>query len=204
MTPPKVAPTDREPLRVVAHGPSLAAEATRARRTARTARLAYLALPITVALVIGAATAGTMLGAWRFAVIDSGSMRPVLDPGDVAVMTAEPLADVRRGQVVAFHPPGQAITVTHRVWSVEHTPAGLVIQTKGDANNAVDQWRASLTGPTVFHETLRLPKLGYLVVFAEQRIVRFVFLLAMVAMASLTMLSSIWRPAPRRRAPAEV
>jgi signal peptidase len=190
----------REPLRVVAHGPSLIAHEARARRGARTARILCAGLPVAIAAMIAVATAGTMLGAWRFAVIDSGSMRPALDPGDVAVLTAEPIGDVRRGQVVAFHPPGESFTVTHRVYSIEHTPAGLVIQTKGDANNAVDQWRASLTGRTVFHETMRLPKLGYLVVFAEQRVVRFLFLLAMVAIAAMTALSSIWRPAPRRRA----
>ena len=154
-----------------------------------------------VVVSIIAVTAGMALGRWRFAVIDSGSMRPALDPGDVAVMIAEPVADLRIGQIVAFHPPGQPITVAHRVVSIERTAAGVVIRTKGDANSAIDRWHATLTGPAVFHETLRLPRLGYVVVFTEQRWVRFAVLLMTVLSTAAVMLVSIWRGNTRRRHP---
>jgi len=172
-------------------------EAGRTRRR-RTLRIVSAGLPVALVALIFAVTAGMMLGRWRFAVIDSGSMRPVLDPGDVAVMIAEPIADLRVGQIIAFHPPGQPITVAHRVVSIRRTAAGVAIRTKGDANNAIDSWHATLTGPTVFHEALRVAKLGYLVVFAEQRWVRFAVLLATVMSAVAMLLGSIWRGEARR------
>ncbi len=48
-----------------------------------------------VVLLILTVVAGMVLGLWRFAVIDTGSMRPTLNPGDVAVLTSEPIADLR-------------------------------------------------------------------------------------------------------------
>src|SRR3981081_4879488 len=89
-----------------------------------------------VVLMIIVAMAGMALGVWRFNVIDTGSMRPTLNPGDVAVLTPESTNDLKQGQIVAFHPPGEPrLTVIHRVVSVQHVPNGVIIQTKGDANN---------------------------------------------------------------------
>jgi signal peptidase I len=51
-----------------------------------------------VIVLIAITVGGMMLGLWRFAVIDTGSMRPTLDPGDVAILTSEPTADLRKGQ----------------------------------------------------------------------------------------------------------
>src|SRR3981081_3119105 len=111
-----------------------------------------------VVLMIIVAIAGMALGAWRFAVIDTGSMRPTLNPGDVAILTSEPTAKLRRGQIVAFHPPGEpGLTVIHRVFSIRSTHTGIIIQTKGDANNATDSWQARIAGNTVWRERLRAP-----------------------------------------------
>jgi signal peptidase I len=148
-----------------------------------------------VLLLILVAITGMVLGAWRFAVIDTGSMRPTLNPGDVAVLTSEPSADLKRGQIVAFHPPGEpALTVVHRVFSIRRIRGGVIIQTKGDANNATDSWHAQIVGNTVWRESLRAPKLGYLSVWSQQRPVRFGLLIAIVVLVVITLLGSIWRP----------
>jgi signal peptidase I len=153
-----------------------------------------------VVAVVVAATVGVVAGAWRFVVIDTGSMRHTLNPGDVAVLEPEPLAAVERGQIIAFHPPGEPrLTVTHRVFSLARSDGGVVIRTKGDANNAVDAWRARLTGRTVWHETLKVPKLGYLAVWSQQRSVRFSVLLVLVILAVSIMLGWVWRGEPLSR-----
>src|SRR6476469_2052697 len=89
------------------------------RRVARRAgatRAASYALLCAVVLLILVAIGGMALGLWRFTVIDTGSMRPTLAPGDVAVLTSEPRSAITRGQIVAFHPPGQpGLTVVPRV-----------------------------------------------------------------------------------------
>jgi signal peptidase len=148
-----------------------------------------------VILLILTVVVGMLLGLWRFAVIDTGSMRPALNPGDVAVLTSEPAADLRIGQIVAFHPPGEpSLTVTHRTVSVEHTKHGVIFQTQGDANNARDQWHAHILASKVWHEAFKLPKFGYLAVWSQQRLVRFGLLSVIVILILSMQLGWIWRP----------
>ncbi len=148
-----------------------------------------------VILLILTVVVGMLLGLWRFAVIDTGSMRPTLNPGDVAVLTSEPAANLHRGQIVAFHPPGEPhLTVTHRAVSVEHTKHGVTFQTQGDANNARDRWRAHIVGNTVWHEAFKLPKFGYLAVWSQQRLARFGLLSIIVILIVSMQLGWIWRP----------
>jgi signal peptidase len=150
-----------------------------------------------VVLTILVAIAGMVLGAWRFAVIDTGSMRPTLNPGDVAVLTSEPTAKLSRGQIVAFHPPGEPrLTVIHRVFSIRRTRAGVVIQTKGDANNAPDQWSARIATTTVWRESIKAPAIGYLAVWSAQRPVRLGILIVIVILGVSLPLGRIWRPKP--------
>ncbi len=168
-----------------------------ARRRVRAARLTSSMLLLTVILVILVVIVGMVLGAWRFTVIDTGSMRPTLNPGDVAVLTSEGISDLRRGQIVAFHPPGEPrLTVVHRVFSLDRVHGGVIIQTKGDANNAVDQWHARILGDTVWRESLKVPKLGYLAVWSQQRPVRFGLLLVIVILVISILLGTIWRSTP--------
>jgi signal peptidase len=140
-------------------------------------------------------------GAWRFTVIDTGSMRPTLAPGDVAVLEPERTADLRRGQIVAFHPPDErGLTVVHRVFSVWREQDDLVIRTKGDANNAPDQWRARIVGATVWREAFKIPELGYLATWSQRRPIRFAILVGIIVLTVSLLLGSIWQPtSPRRR-----
>jgi signal peptidase len=143
-------------------------------------------------IVVG--VVGMVLGAWRFTVIDTGSMRPTLNPGDVAVLKSEPTAALQRGQIVAFHPPGEPrITVIHRVFSIHRARNGVIIQTKGDANNTADPWRARIVASRVWRETLKAPKVGYLAVWSQQRAVRLGLLIAIVSLVVSILLGSIWR-----------
>jgi signal peptidase I len=163
------------------------------RRDFNAAMTSSILLGSVIVLII-ATVAGMALGLWRFRVIDTGSMRPTLNPGDVAFLMPEPINDLKRGQIVAFHPPGErALTVTHRVFSLYRTREEVVIQTKGDANNATDPWRARIVGRTVWREVLKLPKLGYLVVWSQQHAVRLALLVVILVLAVGMGLGRIWR-----------
>lgn len=192
MLPEPAAHSHAQPLRIIAQ------REPHARRQVSAARIASSVLLVSVILLVLVATVGMALGIWRFRVIDTGSMRPTLNPGDVAVLTSEPTADLRRGQIVAFHPPDEPrLTVTHRVFSIERTPNGVVIKTRGDANNATDAWRARITGKTVWRESVKLPKVGYLAVWSQQRPIRFGLLIAIVVLLVGMLMGSIWRPSSR-------
>jgi signal peptidase I len=177
-----------QPLRIVAE------PRRQSRRRGWAARALSSILLGGVVLLILAVIGGMVLGLWRFRVIDTGSMRPTLKPGDVAVLTPERPADLTRGQIVAFHPPSEPrLTVLHRVFSARRTRSGVVFQTKGDANNAPDGWHARILGNTVWVEALKAPKVGYLAVWSQQRPVRFGLLIVVVILVVSMSLGRIWR-----------
>jgi hypothetical protein len=53
---------------------------------------------------------------------------------------------------------------------------------KDDINNANDQWRPRIIGGTVWREDFKLPKLGYLAVWSQQRQVRMGLLILVIAL----------------------
>ncbi|MEM0384032.1 MAG: signal peptidase I [Candidatus Caldarchaeum sp.] len=77
-------------------------------------------------------------------VVKSGSMRPVIEVGDIIIVApvnpAEIKADPRNGDVIVFYRPGEkgssASIIVHRAVGRE---AGGII-TKGDANAVADYW----------------------------------------------------------------
>lgn len=183
--------TDMRRIRIVAQ------PAHRSRRRGNVARLVSSVLLGGVVLLILAGTTGMMAGLWRFTVIDTGSMRPTLNPGDIAILTSERPADLRKGQIVAFHPPGDPrLTVIHRVVSLRRGRDGVAFRTKGDANNASDQWRPRIIGGTIWREDFKLPKLGYLAVWSQQRQVRMGILILVIALIVSMGMGWIWRTAP--------
>src|SRR5438045_3766674 len=59
---------------------------------------------------------GPRLGYYRSLTVLSGSMRPAFAPGDVVIVTPEPIRDVRAGQVITYAiPVGDHHVETHRV-----------------------------------------------------------------------------------------
>jgi signal peptidase I len=181
---------DAPPMRI------LAEPGRPARGRSRPASIAPSILLGTVIVAILVLIAGMVFGVWRFSVIDTGSMRPNLNPGDVAVLTPESIAELKPGQIVAFHPPGEPrLTVLHRVFSIQRSPNGVVIRTKGDANNTTDQWHSRIIAHTVWRETVKVPKIGYLAVWSHKQGVRLAVLFLTVALVVSILLGSIWRPA---------
>jgi signal peptidase I len=188
-------PTDAyhgaQPTRILAEPRRPARGRTRLARTLSSILLGGVIVAVLVTIL------GMVLGVWRFTVIDTGSMRPTLNPGDVAVLTSESTTDLKQGQIVAFHPPGEPqLTVIHRVFSVRRVPNGVIIQTKGDANNTTDQWHARISAKSVWHETLKAPKVGYLAVWSHKRAIRLGVLILIVTLVVSMLLGSIWRSAP--------
>jgi signal peptidase len=91
----------------------------------------------------------------------TGSMRPMIEPGSVAVEVSEPVAALRPGQVISFHAPvsGHPV-VTHRVVSVRRVSSQVLVQTRGDANSGNDPWTAVVHGARVWQVRAVIPWLG--------------------------------------------
>ena len=126
----------------------------------------------------------------------TGSMAPGIEPGDVTVVTPLAISDVTEGMVISYHRPIEDHSlVTHRVVSVTKAPDGSVtVQTKGDANDAVDPWTATLQGDTAYQVRAVIPKLGRVIEVLRTPVVTQTLLYGAPSLLVGWLLLSIWRP----------
>ncbi len=124
--------------------------------------LAWLATILIVVVAGVAFVVGPAMGRWRMLPILSGSMRPSLGVGALAVATPEPPTAIRVGQVIVFRiPVGDQHAIAHRVIQVVAAGNDPIVRTKGDANRSVDPWQAHLHGSVVWVVRGSVPLLGY-------------------------------------------
>jgi signal peptidase I len=175
------------------------------RRTAgtwkRAAGLAYrwtVRLVVTLAvLAFGVLAVGPHVLDYRTMTMLTGSMSPVIDPGDVTIVTPLPVDEVTAGMIIAYHIPiDDHHLVSHRVVSVDQGADGTVtVQTKGDANDAVDPWQATLQGDTAYQVRAVIPELGHVIEALRTPVVSQALLYGAPTLLAGWLLLSIWRPA---------
>ncbi|MCW2699034.1 MAG: signal peptidase [Blastococcus sp.] len=126
----------------------------------------------------------------------TASMAPEIEPGDVTVVTPIAVSDVTEGMVITYRiPVGDHSVVTHRVVSVDHGAASTVtVQTKGDANDAVDPWTATLQGDTAYQVRAVIPELGHAIQLLRNPMVAPVLSYGAPTLLVGWLLLSIWRP----------
>lgn len=139
---------------------------------------------------------GPHLLGYRTMTMLTASMSPEIDPGDVTIVTPIAVSEVTEGMVITYHKPiDDRSLVTHRVVSVETGPDGAVhVQTRGDANNGVDPWVASLQGDTAYEVRAVIPELGHLIQALRAPVVTQVLLYGAPALLAGWLLLTIWRP----------
>src|SRR5205814_8610285 len=132
-------------------------------------------------------------GLYRPETVLSGSMRPYFDAGDMVIVTPEPARDIRVGQVISLHiPVGDHHVQTHRVVQVLRGGEHPVIRTKGDANDARDQFSARLDGKTAWRVRFVVPKLGWTIVWLRNPLLRLLTVFLAPAAFVLLALRRIW------------
>jgi signal peptidase len=150
-------------------------------------RLLDLALVLLVVAVLGlvlAVNLGPRLG-HDFVVIRGGSMEPAIHLGAVTEVSQVQPADLRPGDIVTLK-EANGVVVSHRITRVLQQPNGTFIETKGDANSAVDPVLtpvSDVTGRVDFS----VPVVGYLVYLLTLPI----GVLSVLGLA-LTLLFAIW------------
>jgi signal peptidase len=154
----------------------------------------------TAGLVSGLAVLGAVayallfLAGYRPVVVYSGSMKPALSVGSLALVERVPSAQVRVGDVLTFADPNQpGRLVTHRVVeTVERPEGGLAYRTKGDANTRRDPWAIALpedAGRLAFD----VPYVGYALWYAKTREARTALVLFLAGLVLTLLLRAIWR-----------
>ena len=132
-------------------------------------------------------------GLYRTETVLSNSMKPHFGAGDLLVVTPEPLRDVRVGQVISIHVPnGDHHVQTHRIVQVVRGGEHPVVRTKGDANDARDQFTARLDGKTAWRVRFVVPKLGWTTVWLRNPLLRLLTVFLAPAAFVLLALRRIW------------
>ena len=141
---------------------------------------------------------GPHLFGYRTMTMLTASMAPEIEPGDITVVTPLAVEDVTAGMVIAYHIPiDDHRVVTHRVIAVERGLDGTVtVQTKGDANEAVDPWKATLQGDTAWQVQGVVPEVGHVIQALRTPVVSQVLRYGAVALLAGWLLLGIWRPTP--------
>jgi signal peptidase I len=166
----------------------------------RAAGLAYrwtVRLVVTLAvLAFGVLAVGPHVLDYRTMTMLTGSMTGTIDVGDVEIVTPLPVQNVTAGMIIAYHIPiDDHHLVTHRVVSVQHDPNGTVtVQTKGDANDAIDPWTATLQGHTAYQVRAVIPELGRVIEALRTPVVSQALVYGAPTLLAGWLLLSIWRP----------
>jgi signal peptidase I len=165
--------------------------------------LGNLLLLVVVLSFTGLAVGPHVFG-YRTMTMLTGSMAPVINPGDVTVAVQEPISKLAVGQIISYQiPVDDHRVVSHRVVTVTHRPDGaVVVQTKGDHNPSADPWTAVVTDPTVWTVQAVVPRLGDVIRTLRGPGLHIVFLYVGPALLTLLLLAQIWH-SPKARAAAE-
>ncbi len=146
-------------------------------------------------------------GQVRPLIVLSGSMEPVMSPGDLALVRETEPFDIRPGDIMAFEDPNGRIDVlfTHRVIVVYEEEEGLAFQTKGDAVIDPDPFTVEenqVNGKVV----AQIPYVGYLFHHGQSSLV-FLFMVVlpagMIIFSEVRNISKYSDPVKARRAERE-
>jgi signal peptidase I len=128
-----------------------------------------ISLGVSLLLLIGAgaAFAGAQSRGGKLLSVQTGSMTPSIDKGDLVAVTRVPESQLRVGDVITYINPRNAKqTITHRIIAMPSTANGKTFIVKGDANQATDPpvKPSSIVGKVGFHA----PYLGHALDFVRK------------------------------------
>lgn len=154
-----------------------------------------LALLIALLMFLGLAVGPHLFG-YRTMTMLTGSMAPLINPGDVTVVTPLAATEVKPGMIISYHIPVEDHrVVSHRVIDVTRGPDGsITVQTKGDANPGNDPWTATLQGDTAYQIRSVVPALGTAIRLLRTPVLQESLLYGVPAVLAGWVLLSLWAP----------
>jgi signal peptidase len=129
---------------------------SRIRRTKKSSSLSWITIAIIGVILVWGSTG--LLG-FQPSVIASGSMRPTLDVGDIAVTVQTRPENIGVGDIIQFWRQDGSAPIIHRVIQIGRAGGITYIVTKGDANDAPDD--PITVTQTVGKVVLVIPKIGW-------------------------------------------
>jgi len=135
----------------------------RIRRKARSSTASWLTIMLLSVILIWGSTG--LLG-FQPSIIASGSMRPTMEVGDIAITVKTPPDKIRVGDIIQYWREGDVAPTIHRVMEISHRGGMVYIVTKGDANNVPDD--PITTTQPVGKVILIIPKVGWASIYLKQ------------------------------------
>jgi signal peptidase len=124
---------------------------------------AVLTIVMALALIVFVAMTVLRISGGELLAIRTGSMAPMMEPGDLLISRDVDPRTIRRGDVVTFRVPSADNTlVTHRVTKV--TDDGNSFSTKGDANDTADPFTTAAED-VLGIRWFSIPSVGRIMVF---------------------------------------
>jgi signal peptidase I len=172
---------------------AMAPSAGRVRSLLRGARTFGAAAATGFALAIAATLLLPLAFHGRPLTVMSGSMTPYIRTGDVVIALPIAPLDARPGDIVSFNDPSRGgKLVTHRVRQMRRQGPHVNFVTRGDANTGVEKWSVR-ADHRISRTVLRLPKLGFPLVFARTRTGLLVLVLVPMLLLGTLEIASIWK-----------
>jgi signal peptidase len=116
-----------------------------------------------VILILGS----TGLLGFQPSIIASGSMRPTLDVGDVAITVQMSPDKIKVGDIIQYWRAGDQAPTIHRVIEISHAGGTTYITTKGDANTAPDEPIVATVSQRLGKVVLVIPKIGWVSIYLK-------------------------------------
>ena len=147
------------------------------------------AIVLIIAIFLFKALIPFITGSEKAFIVLSGSMTPLMLPGDIIVVKSVDLNDLTVGDILTFRDPGGKPNtyVTHRIITLKEDKE-LIFKTKGDANNAEDNFNVTAS-KAVGQMVFVIPFVGYLPKIAKNKNI---FFLMVILPASLIVIGEIW------------
>jgi signal peptidase len=136
-------------------------------------------------ILAGRSPSGPELFGYRFLAVQTDSMTPTINSGDLVIGQPPRTAAIDTGTVITFRNNRDGHLVTHRVIRVEEKGSQLAYYTKGDANGLEDDFPVYLRDVVALYR-VRIPFLGYLVTFARSWVGLVTFVVIPGALLMLT------------------
>ena len=153
-------------------------------------------LLVAVALAGAATVLGPLVLPYRTYFVRSGSMRPSIPVGALAVYRPVAASELAPGDVIAFSRPGGAgDIVSHRIVKVEDGAEGRAFVTKGDANGTPDPWKVP-AGAEGWRYSFHVPGVGYVVGVLGSTWGRLSVVFFVVLTGAVLALMAVWQAPP--------
>src|SRR5579885_3162401 len=101
------------------------------------------------------------------AVVESGSMEPTLNIGDILISKGVNVANLKVGDIIIYQMPNSNTLIVHRIVEIIKSGNQTLIRTKGENNPVEDPWvvyPSQVKGLVIF----KIPYLGYVSLVFEK------------------------------------